>query len=257
MTEMGTHEISESPVEKSRLDFDPNIRKVDASYSKEAEGAPNPESVLHDPEALSKPMEGLSETREGFHQLENGNTLFDRPGETGEMLNHDQGNAVKRVEGDCGLVSAENVARMAGKDVSEADVVDIARVNGDCDYGIFKNPGDNGGATSEQIKDVLGRLGIDADVKEKPSVDDVAKAVESGRGVIACVRTGEFWEDPAYDGGGHAVTVTSVERGPDGDVVAFRVCDSGTGGKDSCRAVSADLLESSLMETVVTDKPIR
>ena len=257
MTEIAAHEIGESSAEKPRLDFDPNVRKGDASHDKEAEGTPNPESLRHDPEALSKPVEGLSETRECFHQLENGNMLFDHPGETGEMLNCDQGNAVKRVEGDCGLVSAENVARMAGKDVSEADVVGIARENGNCDYGIFNNPGDNGGATSEQIKDVLGRLGIEASVEEKPSAADVAKAVESGRGVIACVRTGEFWEDPAYDGGGHAVTVTSVERGPDGDVVAFRVCDSGTGGKDPCRTVSADLLESSLIETVVTDKPIR
>lgn len=260
--ELGKSEINEGAAGEG-LDFDPDDRieiadanePAGAREGGEPEVAGSFETALHDAEYLAAPVEGLAETREGFQELENGNKLYDHPAEAGERLNSDQGNAVWRVEGDCGLVSAENVARLAGKDVSEADVVGIARANGDCDYGVFKRACENGGTMSSQICDVLGRLGIAAEVKGKMPLDDMAKSVESGRGVIAAVEVSKFWG--GAEKGGHAVAVTSVERTPDGKVAAFYVCDSGTGGNDSCRRVGVGQFGASLRDSIVTTKPIR
>lgn len=253
--ELGNHEVDEVAAGTAELDFDPD-KLIGGAETKESDApAGNPEAVLHDPEQLAQPVEGLAETRQDVEQLDNGNTVFDHPQDTGELLNSNQGEAVQGFEQTCGLVSAENIARLAGKDVSEADVVGIACVNGDCENHRFFHVADNGAATSGQIVDVLRHLGIDAKVDRTPAIDKLAGTVESGRGVIACVEVSWFWESYPFPGG-HAVTLTSVERAPDGKVVAFYVCDSGTGGEDSCRRVDAGTLSSALREAVVTEKPI-
>ena len=107
-------------------------------------GAPEPESALSDPEYVAEEVEGLSLTNQEMRILDNGNTLYDSPNETGKLLNSEQGRAVPDIQGDCGLVSCENIARMAGKNVTEADVIRIAREGGLCLDGC-RNPADNGG----------------------------------------------------------------------------------------------------------------
>ena len=281
--ELGKSEVSEAGEESFKLDFDPDKLiggGVDNSEVAEGDDAPEipgvsaidvipdsllsgieaffdaSEKVLHDPEQLSVPIEGLEQTQQDYEQLENGNTIYDHPQETGEKLNSNQGNAVPGFVGTCGLVSAENVARMAGKDVSEADTVGIACENKDCQHHFWWPAEANGGTSPENLCSVLGHLGIDATADYEPSINEMADAVESGHGVIAFVDVFEFWPDNEQEGG-HAVTVTSVERDPDSSIAAFYVCDSGTGGEDACRRVDVDLFDASLNYSVTTNDIIR
>ncbi len=253
-----------------KLDFDPDklIGGVDIAEgeARAVFGSPenlsgleeetNPEAILHDLETLGAPVEGLEKTQQGFEQLENGNTIFDSPFETGEKLNSWQGTAVPRFAGTCGLASAENIARIAGKDVSEADVIAIACKNKGCDHHFWWPAEANGGTRAADICNVLGHLGIEASYVAEPAIDKLADVVESGRGVIALVDVAEFWPDIDQEGH-HAVAVTSVERNPDGDVAAFYVCDSGRNGEAPCRRIDAGLFENSLEHAVVTDNIIR
>ena len=218
----------------------------------------NPESKLTDREALFSRVEGLDRTKQGFESLANGNAVFDTPHETGEMLNSNQGCAVENVEGDCGLVSVENVARLAGKHITEADVCEIASERGLCETG-HEDPGFNGGTTFVDLLAVLEKLGIGASPFIAEFAEELADVVESGRGVIAAVDAGMLWEGFPYDMD-HAVTVTSIERNANGKPVAFYICDSGTGGTDSSRRVDADHMMDSLSRynpLVITNDPIR
>lgn len=234
---------------RESLEFDPD--KLIES------GAPEPESALSDPEYVAKEVEGLSLTNQEMRILDNGNTLYDSPNETGKLLNSEQGRAVPDIQGDCGLVSCENIARMAGKNVTEADVIKIAREGGLCLDGC-RNPADNGGTTLSDICEVLKRLGIESSLLVDPNPKRLADAVASGRGVIVGVEVSEFWNDFPYEGG-HAIVLTSVERNPFGKPIAFYVCDSGSGEGDSARRVDADTMERSLDggPAIATARPIR
>ena len=219
---------------------------------------PNPESQLSDQETLAAPVRKLDHTNQPFIELDNGNTLFDSPHETGKTLNCNQGCAVEGVKGDCGLVSIENVSRLAGKYITEADVFKIASENKLCETGHL-DPRLNGGATVPDLCTVLEKLGINTRLFFAPYASYLAEKVESGRGVIAVVDTALFWNRFPYDIS-HAVTVTSVERTADGIPAAFYVCDSGTHGVDASRRVPADLMMECLSTRnplIVTDKPIR
>ena len=253
--ELGKSEVSETSGENFELDFDPD--KLIGSNNFESEmSSESPESVLHDPESIYEPITPLDETHEGFQELGNGNTIYNHPYETAEILNKDQGSVYSDIKGDCGLVSIENVCRLAGKDLSEADVVVDAISTNECYYNPIDCPTDNGGTNLDNIIEVLGHFGIESDAYEAPEVNEVADAVESGKGVIAIVDAVEYNPD-AFDEGLHAITVTSVERNPDGSITAFYVCDSGTHGVDGCKRVGVDTFEKSAYAAVITNDTIR
>lgn len=235
------------------LGFDPD-KLIEPERQEEA----NPESLLTNREALLSRVEGLEHTEQDFRELDDGNAIFNTPHETGELLNCNQGCAVDNVEGDCGLVAIENIARLAGKHVTEADVFKIASEEGLCEAG-NEDPGFNGGTSFIDQCAILEKIGIAATPFFVELAEDLADIVESGRGVIAAVDAGMLWEGFPYDAD-HAITVTSVERNPEGKPVAFYICDSGTGGIDPSRRVSADHLMDSLSRynpLVMTDVPIR
>ena len=248
---------------KHALDFNPDhlieptTDCANIDTDKKAKEARPLEAQRSDPDYLAQPIKGFDATREGIQTLENGNSIYDHPFEMADKLNCDQGNAVPGFMGTCGLVSVENICRLAGKEnVTEADIINVAMAHNDCDYHFLKLPEDNGGATSEQIQDILSHVGIESTVLGLPSIEDVARNVEAGHGVIAGVDVSEFWDDSHCEGL-HAVTVTSAERDSAGNVTGFYVCDSGTGGIDGCRRVDAGVLDSALFEAIVTSKPIR
>lgn len=257
MTPFAEHMHKEIRCEPTRdvgnLDFDPD-KLIEPKHTEPS----NPESMLTDPEALLSRIKGLDCTRKSFEILENGNTVFDTPRETGDRLNSNQGCAVENVEGDCGLVCVENVARLAGKHITEADVFKVASENDLCEIG-HEDPGFNGGTTFIDLCAVLKKLGIEANPFIAELAEELADIVESGKGVIAAVDAGMLWNGFPYDLD-HAVTVTSVERDEGGKPVAFYICDSGTGGVDSSRRVDADHMMDSLSRynpLVITNDPIR
>ncbi len=207
------------------------------------------ESVLHihGNETLRK-VDFLASTKQGYRSYQaNGETMtcYNTPGETGQRLNYDQGNAVHGFRGDCGVVSCENVARLAGKQVTEADVLTVAANHGLCDI-VVGDSDSSGGLTVEGVRDLLGCIGIDAHIDSNTSKENIAAAVESGKGVILPVDVATFWDGSSCSGG-HAVTVTSVERNSRGDVTAFYFCDSGSGNNDYARKVDARRVCSSIL----------
>lgn len=234
---------------KPELGFDPD-KLIEPAES-------NPESVLSDCNLVLEKVDGLTETRQETRRLDTGNTIYDSPLESGRMLNCEQGKAVPGIEGDCGLVSCENVARLSGKSITEADVVKVAIENELCLYGL-EDPGSNGATGLAEIAMVLDLIGITPALCTYENMDEVATEVESGRGVIGIVEVSEFWDDFPYEGN-HAVVITSVERDSDGNPCAFYVCDSGSGEGDYARRVDSDRLERSLggCPLVETESPIR
>ena len=155
-----------------------------------------------------------------------GGEVFDTPIETGRNLDYEQG----KVEGycnTCGVVSCENIARLAGLSVEEFEALDIAIKNDLCNKyrkGLLGRVRQGGGTSPESRKEILKHLGIDSYLEEA-TVDNIAKRVIEGRGVIISVRAGKLWNNGIK--GLHAITVTSVMRGYDGSIQGFFICDSG------------------------------
>lgn len=219
------------------------------------------EGLLHLGPELTEELGFLPQTRQGrqaYRDPESGRprNCFDDPWGTGERLNHRQGAAVDGFAGTCGLVSCQNIARLAGKDVSEADVIRLAMEKGLCSF----DPDDakaSGGITSIGQQKLLTLLGIDSYFETEHDPEVIAEAVESGRGVIAAVHAGFFWGEAKYDGP-HTITITSTERDANDELRGFYVCDSGT--DEAARLVSANFLEASLCPgdpLNVTSGPIR
>lgn len=261
--EKGLGEVSESDAEGAN-DAPPLLKALglDKYWNESSPTSPpaktRAESSRSPRKEVTRKVSGLAATTQTLKPLPNGNTLFDSPETAGLNLNYDQGTAVRRYEGTCGLCSCENVARLAGKDVTEADVVRLARKNNWC-LKHQKEAGDNGGTCDYQRQNILNALGIESYLDYNHSLENIAQQIESGRGVIASVNVSSFWPDYDLDSN-HAITITSVERSPDGSVAAFYVCDSGSGDNDYARRVSPELMTSSLNKYValnVTVNPIR
>lgn len=166
-----------------------------------------------------------------------GETLtYDSPIETGKMLDRCQGK-VENFDGTCGLCSCENVLRMAGVNVNEADLVKYASTTRGgksilslltgkklCTTG--SSPSSNGGTSAADRKKVLEHFGVPSYTAPQ-SVQTIADAVSNGQGVIASVypETLYYRRRPVY-GDLHAVTVTSVQKDSGGNILGFYVCDS-------------------------------
>lgn len=203
-----------------------------------------PESKYSRKKELTRTIGFLPQTGQKIFALDNGNTLFNTPQTTGAHLNYNQGHAVSNFEGTCGLVSCENVARLAGKDVTEADAVRLASKKNWCTKkSSFSS--DNGGTNAEEREKILNALGINSTLDYDLSINHIANEIESGKGIIASVAVNRFWQN-CPDRGLHAITITSVERDSFGNPVAFYVCDSGSIQDDYARRISSDDLQRAL-----------
>ncbi len=154
--------------------------------------------------------------------------MFDSPEETGLKLDSHQGKT-DRFQGTCGIVSCENVLRLAGVDITEEEVVKYAsRRHGLkharlCTVGL--NALSNGGTTASDRKKILAHYGMNSFCL-KPSIEEMARCVEEGRGVIISVFAGELYYGQSIVHDSHAVTVTATKRSPDGKLEGFYLCDS-------------------------------
>lgn len=209
------------------------------------------------------------ETTQQTWQRGAGSNTYDSPLETGRTLNSHQGVPVSQggegvdgFRGTCGLVSCQNVLRMAGLDVSESDVVNYARSTHAGFLGtrrlctINSSDADNGGTYASDRQAVLRHFGVDSTI-EDGSIDNIARYVAEGRGVIASVEANCFWGRSSNRQEGHAITVTSVERDEySGSPIGFYVCDSGAG--QNCRYVTTSELQEALYGNInVTSQIIR
>lgn len=199
------------------------------------------------------------------------------PEDIAKKLDFSQGDNSFNALGDCGLVSCSNLLEMAGIDADENTVVQYALQNGLCDNpdpngSLWSDDGENrGGTNPDERVELLKHFGVDATEQSGLSPDQVADAVESGKGVLISVNAGELWNDPQYvaDEQGlvhinHEVTVTGVARdATTGDVEGFYICDSGRSEKsDAARFITVDDFNRCHSDmpgesTLITDQPIR
>lgn len=191
-------------------------------------------------------VSSLAHTNEPLVSLPDGGTRYDSPDQQADKLNWYQGLASIDYQGVCGLCSVQNIARMAGKDLSEFDVVSMAVGAGLCETGANLTPGERGGTDPTSRQRLLSLVGVSSSLDYNTSVEHIADLVENGRGVIVSVDVRDFWKGavPFDQAGGHAVVVTSVDRNRNGEPVAFHICDSGL--HDADYVVDADKLGQSI-----------
>ena len=206
----------------------------------------------------------LDHTEQEWHNDGYGRKIYDSPMEIGLRLNYHQGRTTAQggegVEGfcgTCGLVSVENILRLAGKNLTESDVVDYARTH-TIGHGanirhlctIDSDPCSNGGTYAQDREILLRHYGLNSKIVHA-DVEKVAEYVAEGRGVIANVDANILWygharSTPVY----HSITVTSVARDEfSNEVLGFYICDSGSLADDSSKFVSAEIFKDAMRQT--------
>ena len=151
----------------------------------------------------------------------------DEPGVHGQPdidrgLWHLQGDNHCGEAGTCAVVAQEMVIfSFEGLDPGEGRCLQIA-----LDKGWFE-PG--GGTPLEDVGKLLPEFGIGTETRMGCGMEDLARAIDEGRGIIVGVDAHELWLDDLPTGrANHAVMVTGYERGTDGGIEAIFVNDSGT-----------------------------
>lgn len=186
--------------------------------------------------------------------------LFDDPmGEAPRRVSN-QGSAYPNgPQGTCGCCACGTIINKAGGSASEYSVVSYAMDNNLCS--------DSGGTSPNSWVGILCGAGITSQVTTGSSLEELASAVEEGKGVIigvsACTYSPEMYG--RYFPGkadGHALVIESVSRDVNtGRIVDYFVSDSnGTSPADACKRVSARILEKAFRrrggQSVVTNEII-
>jgi hypothetical protein len=184
---------------------------------------------------------------------------YNTPLETGKSLDAQQGKFAFPLQflGTCGLVSCVNILRLAGREeTTEEEIVSFALQFNLCSASL--DPDSNGGTNFIQRQSILKCFGLDSELLY-PSIAEIAQCVSEGRGVIISVDAGILWQDPRFLNGLHAIVVTSVKIDPEGKILGFYICDSGSSKDDSARYCDAELLAAALsgMPMNVTSAIIR
>lgn len=212
---------------------------------------------------MGKIPNSFAKTQQVWYQDNPYVKTFNHPKQTGTYLNCNQGlsekmggEGVDGFEGTCGLVSCENILRMAGVKITEAEIVNYAKSHRR-NFGfhslctINSKPEKNGGTCPQDRQKILKHYGIDSKIEYSTDLEKIANYVTAGRGVIASVDACMLW----YERGSavparHAITITSVERDAfSNEITAFYICDSGSRNNDSSRRIRAELLYEALQPT--------
>jgi len=206
---------------------------------------------------IAQPIK-LQEKLKDWVYHKDGSSTYDHPEETGKKLNYRQGYAVKGFQGTCGIVSSQNVLTMAGINTTEKELIEFCSKEKVDIFGTTlcrsnNTPENNGGTTAHDRMVLLRKYGLSSEL-QKQNVDNIAKAIENGKGVIISVKAEEFYPNINIDGF-HAVTVTSLTKDKNGNVTGFWITDSGKG--DSAKFFSKDHISKSLSDSemnVTTNK---
>lgn len=177
---------------------------------------------------MSKPAgtSGAGRTSKEVWQYTDEGCIYDSPDKTGKGMRHSQ------TRGNCGLCAIENLTIMAGNHMDLNYIESRANLQGLCDK--------DGGTSYENRRDILASLGISSHL-ETPTIEGLAAAVTSGRGVIVAVDCAKL-SPYGYNGivsigfEPHALLVTSVVTDKVGNVTDIIVCDSNS---DSLRMTGA------------------
>ncbi|MCR4739469.1 MAG: hypothetical protein K5886_04320 [Lachnospiraceae bacterium] len=193
--------------------------------------------------------------------------VFDHPFEPNDYRICDQGSAYPRdadgnstgPTGTCGCCASGTVINKAGGHTSEKEVVDYALSHGLC--------ASSGGTAPDGWVGILSGAGISASDNSGTSLEELAKKVEEGHGVIIGVSARTYCREMygRYFPGaadGHAMVLESVVRDHEtGEIIEYVVSDSnGYDTYDACHRVPAKVLEKAYKRkrkaAVVTDDVI-
>ena len=191
-----------------------------------------------------------------------------KPFEVAEKLDDNQGDNILDAQGDCGVVSVVNMARLSGVDCTEDDAIVKAVQLRLCNYSTALDQTENGGTNVYQRQALLAQYGISSTVfmGNMLSPEQIAALTESGHAVNIGLNAGYEWGDPAFinDGGSnHSIVVTGTARDPEThELVGLFVCDSGYPGKSNTVFLSAEVLQDAYTNApgssaLVTNQPVR
>lgn len=169
--------------------------------------------------------------------------VFDHPFDENSTRVCNQGSAYPTgPQGTCGCCACGTIINKAGGKTNEHETVAYAWNNGLCS--------NSGGTSPESWVGILGGAGISSHVSSGTSLENLAREVEQGHGVVigvsACTYCPELYGH--YFPGkadGHALVLESVVRNQaTGQIIEYIVSDSnGKSTRDACRRVPANVME--------------
>lgn len=151
----------------------------------------------------------------------------------------------------CAVQSSQQIIRAAtGNNYDEATMEGIA--NGPPPSGYTRN----GGTPIGGEETILENGGVPAHMAPGNTAS-VDQALANNQGVISGHDAGRLWNDPAYNGGGHAVHTTGALQDENGQTIAYTIND--TGSNQQGRVIPRDEYANSMDggPIAVTDNPIR
>lgn len=190
----------------------------------------------------------LVDTQFGMVKDCDGNFVYDSPNETNQFLYKNQGSADPAFQGTCGLCACANILRLAGVNATEAQMIAYASTTSNsgtlfqklCVTG-YADPGMNGGTSPKSRQYILRNFGIDSGIfplaiekdgtLSNSNLTTISDNVSAGRGVVLSVHADILWHDAPFGVDDyHAVTVTSVKKDANGNILGFYICDSANSG---------------------------
>lgn len=149
----------------------------------------------------------------------------------------------------CGVESARQIInKVTGNNIDENTLLAKALTN--------NWASGQGGTSPATRKSIMGSEGVNSTM-EPQGINTVQQGVAEGKGVITSHDAGILWNNPQYNGGGHAVLVTGVEYDANGQLATVFINDTGTG--NGTEPIPAQQFVNSLKPTRdvnVTTEPI-
>ncbi|WP_406851298.1 calcium-binding protein [Herbaspirillum huttiense] len=180
------------------------------------------------------------------------------------QLDYDQGDAVPDFLGTCGETVVANMSVLAGRPLTEKEVVTRAIDEMLCDV-IAPLPEHRGGTYTEGQRALLKDFGIDATITHGFDEMAVARSIKEGKAVGLSVNASRLWDMPmaSNNRSNHCITVTGVAYAVDTEQIAgFYIADSGRGrADDMSRYVTLRQLryatDVTSADTLTTDQAVK
>ncbi len=150
-------------------------------------------------------------------------------------------------EGTCGPTSQANAINtlLGTNEFTENKVLTVAVENDLCETSSL-DPADNGGTTTDEFMELYGKINEKLDGKlnverydyeNALSVNEMADKLDEGAVLNIAVDANTLWDSNNHIPGimgqdkmtDHWITVTGVDRNPDGSIAGFKLIDSGGG----------------------------
>jgi uncharacterized Zn-binding protein involved in type VI secretion len=169
--------------------------------------------------------------------------------------------------GNCGIQSANQVIEQAtGVQNSEQAILDQTVAAGLTKVDPL-DASNTGGTSAEQRRQILANNGVPSTTIMNPTQQDISNAILDRRGIIINADAGQLWNgDPnipnpaAYNGGGHAVTITDGDYDSNGNLTDVYINDTGTGTQGRRvpigQIMSANQARGTNAAINVTDAPV-